>query len=130
MLIYRNMEQKCLFKVDPWEFPTVQALKEFIALELSLSKYTDIRVYGKTGQEVIDDEDLVNANILFFTAEGTPILNLDETFNYQNCLTPYEIVKQLGEGGFGKVVLAKDRFSHEQVAIKFIPCNNNRNRLL
>jgi len=41
-------------------------------------------------------------------------------------LTPYEIIKALGEGGFGKVMLAKDRFTNEYVAIKLIPCNENR----
>jgi len=62
------MELKPILKLNSWEYHTVPALKKFIALELNLSK--DIRLYGKTGQEVIDDEDLINARILFFTIEG------------------------------------------------------------
>lgn len=49
---------------------------------------------------------------------------LDEYFNYKNCLVPYKIIKQLGEGGFGKVMLAKNRVTNEEVAIKFLGCEN------
>ena len=66
------MGHKCLFKVDPWEFATIQSLKEFISLELTHCQSSDIRIYGRTGQEIFDIEDMLESNILFFTTEGNP----------------------------------------------------------
>jgi len=71
---------------------------------------------------------LPQAGIIFFTTSRILTFShfiKDEQYNYRNCLLPYEIIRQLGEGGFGKVMLAKDRVTSEEVAIKFLRCNHN-----
>ena len=43
-----------------------------------------------------------------------------ENYDQNSSFSEYEILKTLGEGGFGKVVLAVHRQTKEKVAIKFI----------
>ena len=44
---------------------------------------------------------------------------LGEDFNYCAILDDYELGKTLGVGGFGKVILGKQRENKTEVAIKF-----------
>jgi serine/threonine protein kinase len=44
---------------------------------------------------------------------------LGEDFNYCAILDDYELGKTLGIGGFGKVVLGRQRENKSEVAIKF-----------
>ena len=50
------------------------------------------------------------------------ILNLflGEDFNFSAILDDYQIIKELGQGGFGKVVLGKHKENKQEVAIKFM----------
>ena len=43
-----------------------------------------------------------------------------EDFDATSCFMEYEMLKELGEGGFGKVYLAQHKFSQEKYAIKII----------
>ena len=45
-------------------------------------------------------------------------------------MAEYEIIKELGEGGFGKVVLARNQKTQAKVAIKFFKNESSRNELL
>ena len=58
-------------------------------------------------------------NILFF---GIIVIFLfiGEDFNFSAILDDYEITKELGQGGFGKVMLGKHREEKKEVAIKFM----------
>jgi serine/threonine protein kinase len=43
-----------------------------------------------------------------------------EDFDPSSCFGEYIVLKELGEGGFGKVILAEHRLTKEKVAIKTI----------
>lgn len=45
---------------------------------------------------------------------------LGEDFNYNAILDDYIITKELGVGGFGKVMLGKHKEEKKEVAIKFM----------
>ena len=45
---------------------------------------------------------------------------LGEEFDQYSCFSEYEIQKQIGEGGFGKVVLGEHKVTKEKVAIKIV----------
>lgn len=49
--------------------------------------------------------------------------HLGENFDRSSTLSEYEIIKQLGEGGFGEVVMAIHKRTREKVAIKFLKAN-------
>ena len=47
-------------------------------------------------------------------------------FNQKSIINQFETVKQLGEGGFGSVYLAKNALTNELVAIKYIDISESR----
>ncbi len=47
-------------------------------------------------------------------------ISLGEDFNYSAILDDYHITKELGVGGFGKVMLGKHKEDKREVAIKFM----------
>ena len=48
-----------------------------------------------------------------------------EDFNFSAILDDYTIVKELGQGGFGKVLLGKHKEEKKEVAIKFMDVSEN-----
>jgi len=56
----------------------------------------------------------------------TLILVSGEDFNWSAILDDYTIVKELGQGGFGKVVLGKHKEEKKEVAIKFMDVSESR----
>ena len=45
----------------------MDSVKEYIISKLGVERDTEIRMYGETGQELIDDEDLPESSVLFYT---------------------------------------------------------------
>lgn len=43
-----------------------------------------------------------------------------EDFNYKQILDNYKVIRKIGEGGFGKVFLAKEKSTGTKYAIKYI----------
>lgn len=56
----------------------------------------------------------------------TLILLAGEDFNWSAILDDYTIVKELGQGGFGKVVLGRHKEEKKEVAIKFMDVSESR----
>lgn len=50
---------------------------------------------------------------------------IGEEFNYSAILDDYQIVRELGVGGFGKVMLGKHKEEKKEVAIKFMDISEN-----
>jgi serine/threonine protein kinase len=78
-------------------------------------KYKQARLYNMKGLEILDEDvQFMKHNDVFYVAfDG-------EEFNNCALLDEYEIGAVLGEGGYGKVVLAKHISTKRKVAIKFM----------
>jgi len=74
-----------------------------------------IRMFTFTGMEITDDDELsmVENNTYLFISQG-------ESFDGKACLGAFHKLRLLGQGGFGKVYLAYNKMTKEEVAIKFI----------
>ena len=98
--------------------------KELIFLLLkenfdSLNSYKNINLYDDKGILITEDADLyflLEKKVLFFTKNN-------EEFNSSNLLRQYDIIKRLGEGGFGKVFLVKQKMNNKYYTIKFLNHN-------
>lgn len=79
--------------------------------------------------EYVKDEATLFAsggrNIEFFVFAVTKsiIFMIGEDFDSNSTFSEYNMVKELGEGGFGKVLLGVHRKTNEKVAIKIIKTN-------
>ena len=87
-------------------------------IELNFPKYSKIRLFSPTGSEIIDESDVQyfysskeHFHALFFTQRN-------ENFNSKHLLELYDLEHKLGEGGFGKVFLGKNKMTGELIAIK------------
>ncbi len=54
------------------------------------------------------------------------LITIGEDFFFSAILDDYQIIKELGQGGFGKVVLGKHKEDRKEVAIKFMDVSENR----
>lgn len=62
---------------------------------------------------------------LFLKIQVINNLPIGEDFNYSAILDDYQITKELGQGGFGKVMLGKHKEEKKEVAIKFMDVSEN-----
>jgi len=82
-------------------------------------QYPNARLYNKNGVELDGDDILYTktGDIVYLARHG-------EAFNYQQVMDRYEKVQLLGQGGFGKVFLVRDRERAGQLfAVKTIDMN-------
>ena len=78
-------------------------------------------LYDDKGILITEDADLdfvLEKQILFFSKNK-------EEFDSSNLLRPYEFIKKLGEGGFGKVYLVRQKMNKKYYTIKFLNHNSN-----
>ncbi|CAD8096001.1 unnamed protein product [Paramecium sonneborni] len=77
-------------------------------------KIQQLRLFTQQGIEIFQED-------LPYIKEGTLLYISDSNdFDAYSQISVYQIVKVLGEGGFGKVMLGKHKVTGEQVAIKLI----------
>ncbi|CAD8106440.1 unnamed protein product [Paramecium primaurelia] len=73
-----------------------------------------LRLFTQQGVEIFEED-------LMFLKDGTLLYVSDSRdFDAYSQFSVYQIIKTLGEGGFGKVMLGKHKLTQEQVAIKII----------
>ena len=80
-----------------------------------------MNLYDDKGILITEDADLdfvLEKQILFFSKNK-------EEFDSSNLLRPYEFIKKLGEGGFGKVYLVRQKMSNKYYTIKFLNHNSH-----
>jgi len=77
------------------------------------------KVYNKQGVNLFEEDlGLIAPNdVLYFAPHG-------ENFNYCAILDDFDLGRTLGVGGFGKVILAKNKTNKNLVAIKFTDVGN------
>lgn len=107
-------------KVDFDSF-TFNRLQSIISNEFKL--FSMIRIYSFYGREIVDSSDLKflennkeQNRIMFFCLEESIAEISIDTFR----LKCFKLVNKIGEGGFGKVYLAEQRFTKKKFAIKFL----------
>lgn len=72
------------------------------------------RLFDSTGDEYSDDD-------MEYVDTGEPLfLSQGEDFMRNLSLSVYELIRPLGEGGFGQVRLYRHRLNNSEVAIKFV----------
>ena len=99
--------------------------------------YKISKLYNKNGIQLFQEDIILLAggDILYLASKGKAQVEslhayLGEDFNFSAILDDYTIVKELGQGGFGKVVLGKHKEEKKEVAIKFMDVSENRKRSL
>ena len=113
------------YKISSVDFKaiTFRKLINLIYNEFKVKLSSNLRVFNFYGIEILDDSDLYiflekdsNNRIVYFTTTNKTSNRL-----LLNC---FELKDKLGEGGFGKVYLARQIFSNKIFAIKFINISN------
>ena len=101
----------------PKEINTLKKLKDLIIYEKKYSKssFNKMKIYNNKEIEIDDTEvrDLQPNDILYLDLEGNKFTQL-------NFLNQYEIIKFIKSGGYGEVLLSKNKITKELVSIKKI----------
>jgi len=73
------------------------------------------KLYNKDGVLLFDKDFnyISTGEVVYLATRG-------EDFNYSAILDDYELIRTLGEGGFGEVKLGRHRETKAEVAIKFM----------
>ena len=81
---------------------------------MGLKNVKKLRLFKEGGIELFqDDLEYLKNNEPIFVSKG-------EDFDDNTQLQEYEVTKQLGEGGFGRVFLGIHKKTGEKVALKYI----------
>lgn len=84
-------------------------LIERVAEQMGTPKTKKAKLYNQNGIQLFGDDVLYlkNDQIFYFSPHGmySKIELSGEEFDFNMVLEQYEIIKKLGEGGFGKVML-------------------------
>lgn len=74
----------------------------------------NFRLFNKEGVEIFENDlQFLRNNYILLASAG-------EDYDSSTGFAEYEMIKVIGEGGFGKVVLAEHKVTGESVAIKFV----------
>ena len=101
----------------PKEINSLKKLKDLIIYEKKYSKssFNKMKIYNNKEIEIDDTEvgNLQPNDILYLDLEGNKFTQL-------NFLNQYEIIKFIKSGGYGEVLLSKNKITKELVSIKII----------
>ncbi|CAK75963.1 unnamed protein product (macronuclear) [Paramecium tetraurelia] len=111
--IYRNGDSNLCCTV------TIRDNTKFHEIRKTLQQKWDtyfnrLRLFNQEGVEITEDDiDYIKNGTVLFASKGE---EFDESFQ----LAEYEQLQDIGEGGFGKVVLGRHKQTGEKVAIKMV----------
>lgn len=121
--ICKNGNTKIIFSLQNIQqnFTSFSQLKKKILKKLDMQNYdckqtqASLRLYTIKGFEFCDYDSIQQL-------QGVPELfySFGEDFNYQVRLDTLQQIKELGQGGFGTVMLMHDQLLELDVAVKFI----------
>ena len=94
-----------------------QEMKSEIFLQLGISDNLDF--YNLNGFQLFEDDfpSIVNKDIIYVTIEG-------QEFPFNEYIKEFEIIQEIGRGGFGIIFLVSHIITKEYRAIKKIPKKN------
>lgn len=81
-------------------------------MKINLDNAQNIRLFNQEGLEIYEED------IKFLSNKDTIYVSKGEEFNVNTYYSEYNILKILGQGGFGKVYLANHKITNDKVAIK------------
>ena len=122
ILIWQNgkTEKSIIEILITKEINTYKKLKEAIIYEKNLPKslYEKMKIYNNLEIEIDDTEveNLTQNDILYLSLDGSK-------FSELNYINQYEILKFIKSGGYGEVLLAKNKITNQKVSIKKIDLN-------
>jgi MAP/microtubule affinity-regulating kinase len=112
--VYKNGEPTKFFDLKIKKSYKATDLVKIVDENLNLGSIQKFRLFTLEGVEISTEElEYIKDGDALFASRG-------ENFDKNSTLAEYEILNQLGEGGFGSVFLALHRRSKEKVAIKFL----------
>lgn len=82
--------------------------------QLQLGYVEQFRLFNKEGVEIFEsDLQYLMNNYILLASSG-------EDYDSSTGFAEYQMIKVIGEGGFGKVVLGQHKVTNDKVAIKFV----------
>jgi len=116
--VYKNGDANTSFDLKVNSEFKAKDLAELIETNLKLKPVQKLRLFTAEGLEVsVEELAYIKNGEAVFASRG-------ENFDRSSTLGEYEILKTLGEGGFGEVLLATHKRSGDQVAIKFLKASS------
>lgn len=105
---------------------TFKELAKIIQEKLELRNIKRLRLFQQEGVEIFNDDiDFLRSGATLYVSLGinyfhSLLTKKGEDFDQNSCFSEYEIIRTLGEGGFGKVVLGIHKLTKEKFAIKIV----------
>lgn len=130
--MYRNGDHSLSFDLKLGSDYKAKDITELIETKLRMKPVQKLRLFTSEGLE-LPPEDLsyLKSGVSIFASRGTYFdsglyiaFSVGENFDKSSTLAEYDIIRPLGEGGFGEVLLAVNKRTKEQVAIKFLKANS------
>ena len=116
IFLNKNLKKSCSLTFRP--SLTVKEIISQSSQLLSLKAKKDFKLFDSTGGEMSDEDiELLNPEEPLFLSQG-------EDFQKECCLSIYEEIKPLGQGGFGVVKLFRNKLTEELFALKFVEYNS------
>ncbi len=102
----------------------MRVFKELVVEKLTTFATKDVdrlRFFTFSGVEIFDENelDILEHNSYIFVSAG-------EEFDGKACLGAFRMIRELGEGGFGKVYLMLNKMTKEEVAVKFLKMREHK----
>lgn len=108
---------KGTFKIEiPESSNKIDIVRDALKEEHSFKHIENCKFFNQRGSEITDD------TVILVKDHDVIYIEIDQSksFEYSNIIEQFQIMEPLGEGGFGKVLKAKNKDNGTLVAIKYI----------